>query len=222
MGISHILHDGFNVCEVEVDESGHVDGLGDALHALAQDVVSHIERVLERDRLVSLKELKSVVGNYDKGVNVLTELCESVFSETHLSSSFEGERLRDYGYSEDALLFRDLGDHGSCSCSGTAAHSCGNEYHVGAFQSGCDLFAALIGCALALLGITAGSQSVSQLVPYLKLVCGFAVLKDLAVGIHRDKFDALDPGIRHAVNCVSAASADTYDFDVSGVLGLII
>ncbi len=40
-------HDGAHVSEVQVDESWHRDQLGDALYALAEDIIGHEESILE-------------------------------------------------------------------------------------------------------------------------------------------------------------------------------
>ena len=42
-GVSHARHDGFHVGEVAVDDAGNGDDVGDALHALAKNVVGDTE-----------------------------------------------------------------------------------------------------------------------------------------------------------------------------------
>ncbi len=65
-----VAHDRAHVGEVEVDEPGHRDQVGDALDALAEDVVGHPERV--DDRRVLLDDLEQpVVLDHDQRVDLL-------------------------------------------------------------------------------------------------------------------------------------------------------
>src|SRR5690606_34901890 len=50
-GGTGVVHDHLHVGEVGVDEAGRGDEVGDALHALEEDLVGHLERVQHR-RLV--------------------------------------------------------------------------------------------------------------------------------------------------------------------------
>ena len=65
-----VLHDGAHVGEVEVDQARHGDEVGDALHALAQDVVGVLERLDHAG--AALHDLEQpVVGDDDDGVGDL-------------------------------------------------------------------------------------------------------------------------------------------------------
>ena len=64
-----LAHDPAHVGEVEVDDAGQRDDLGDALDALAQDVVGGAEGVLER-RLGVADGEQAVVGDDDQRVDL--------------------------------------------------------------------------------------------------------------------------------------------------------
>ena len=68
-----VAHDRADVGEVEVDDAGHGDQVGDPLHALAKDVIGHLERVRERRLLLDHLE-QPVVLDHDQRVDLVGEL----------------------------------------------------------------------------------------------------------------------------------------------------
>ena len=70
-----VAHDRADVREVEVHEPGDGDQVGDALHALAEDVVGHPERLEDRGRLLDHLE-QPVVLDHDQRVDPVAEVLE--------------------------------------------------------------------------------------------------------------------------------------------------
>ena len=71
-----VAHDRAHVGEVEVDEAGHGDQVGDPLDALAQDVVGHPERVDDRRALLDHLE-QPVVLDHDQRVDAVAEALDA-------------------------------------------------------------------------------------------------------------------------------------------------
>ena len=71
-----VAHDRAHVGEVEVDEPGHGDQVGDALDALAEDVVGHPERVDDRGLLLDDLE-QPVVLDHDQRVDAVAEVLDA-------------------------------------------------------------------------------------------------------------------------------------------------
>ena len=128
--------------------------------------------------------------------------------------ALELERAGDDADGERAdLLLGDLGDDGRGAGAGAAALAGGHEDHVGALQRLLDLVAALVGRAVADLGVGAGAEAARELAADLQLDVGVAHLERLRVGVDRDELDALQAGVDHAVDGVGAAAADADDLD---------
>ena len=75
--LAGVAHDRAHVREVEVDQAGQRDQVGDALHALAQHVVGDAERVHHRGALLEHRQ-QAVVGDHDQRVDVLGELGDAL------------------------------------------------------------------------------------------------------------------------------------------------
>ena len=72
-----VVHDRAHVGEVEVDQAGDRDQVGDALHALAQDVVGLAEGV--EDRRAPLDDRQQLlVGDHDQRVDVLAQALDAL------------------------------------------------------------------------------------------------------------------------------------------------
>ena len=72
-----LVHDRAHVGEVEVDQAGHGDQVGDALHALAQHVVGLAEGV--EDAGAALDDGQQLlVGDHDQGVDLLAQALDAL------------------------------------------------------------------------------------------------------------------------------------------------
>ena len=142
-----VLHDRAHVGEVEVDQAGDRDQVGDALHALAQDVVGHAEGV--DDRRAALDDLdQPLVRDDDDRVDLLLQLGDAVLGAAGALGALEGERAGDHADGERALLTGDLGDDRGGAGARAAALARGDEDHVRTADGLLQLLAALL-CGVA-------------------------------------------------------------------------
>ena len=72
-----VVHDRAHVGEVEVDQPGDGDQVGDALNALAQDVVGLAEGVEDRGAPLDDRE-QLLVGDHDQGVDVVAQALDAL------------------------------------------------------------------------------------------------------------------------------------------------
>ncbi len=108
-GRPRVAHDGSDVGEVQVDEPRNSDEVGDALHALAKDVVGHLEGL--DDGGTPLDHLKqAIVGDDYQGIDLLGQGGDARLGLAGPLPALEGEGLGDHAHGESAQLAGDLGD----------------------------------------------------------------------------------------------------------------
>ena len=140
-----LAHDRPHVGEVEVDEAGNRDQVGDPLDALAQHVVGQPERVDDRRLLVDDLE-QTVVLDHDQRVDVLAQVADALLGLLGAPAPLERERPRDDTDGECAdLRARARRRIGARSGAGAASFAGGDEDHVGALERLLQLVAALHG-----------------------------------------------------------------------------
>ena len=207
-----VAHDRAHVREVEVDEARDGDEVGDALDALAQDVVHHAERLGHRGRALDDLE-QAVVLDDDQRVDVLAQRLDSLLGLVGPQLPFERERPRDDADRERAELAPDLGDDGRTARPGAAALARGDEDHVRALERFLQLVPALLGRGEPHARVGAGAETARRLRPDVDLLVGLRHQERLRVGVHGDELDARDARLDHARHRVRAAAADADDLD---------
>ena len=100
-GGAGVAHDHLHVGEVGVDQARRGDEVGDALHALQQHLVGHLERVEHRGLLVGDGE-QAVVGDDDEGVDLLLQLLDAGLGLHRAAAALEAERAGDHADGERA------------------------------------------------------------------------------------------------------------------------
>ena len=207
------VHDRAHVGEVEVDQAGDRDQVGDALDALAQDVVGLAERV--EDRRAALDDRQQLlVRDHDQRVDDLAQALDALLGLARALRALERRTARDDADGQRAdLVLGDLGDHRRGAGAGAAALAGGDEDHVGALERLLDVVARLGGRAVADLRVGAGAEALGQVVADVELDVGVAHLQRLGVGVRGDELDAAQAGVDHAVDRVGAAAADADDLD---------
>ncbi len=208
-----VAHDRAHVGEVEVDQAGDRDQVGDPLDALAQDVVGLAEGVEDAgpplDRLQQL-----LVRDDDQGVDVVAQFLDPLERLLHASFALELERFGDRADGEGAdLLLGDLGDHRGRAGAGAAALARGDEDHVGALQRLLDLIPGLGRGARADLWVATGAEPTGELLADRKLDVGVTGLQRLRVGVDGDELDAADARVNHAADRVGAAASGAHHLD---------
>jgi len=210
---AHPRHHGAYVGEIEVDEAGHQDQVGNALHALVQHHVGHREGLHQR-RVAGHRRQQAVVGNRDQRVDGVLQFQQALVGLLGAAAALESERAGDHGDGERAELGCQPRNHRCGAGGGAAAEAAGDEHHVGALEHVDDLFGAFQRCLAADLGVGAGSQATRQAGPELQLLGCIVDLQGLQVGVCGDEVDALQPCLHHPADGVAAAAADPHDLDV--------
>lgn len=111
---SRVLHDGGNVCEVQVDEARNGDQLGNVLNCLTQNAVSDLECVLEGDLLLGYI-LQTLVRDDNEGVYILVQLFDAAQRLLKTLLALECERTGNNADRQGAQLTSDLCNNRSCT-----------------------------------------------------------------------------------------------------------
>ena len=210
--VAAVFQDGPDVCEVEIDERGRHDKVGNAADTLFQDLVRHAERV--RHRRVLRHDLADLlIGNDHDGIDVFSQILNALDGVVHSALAFKLERFRDNGNGENFLIFCDFCNHGSGARTRTASHARGDEQKVRPLDGARKLFLALFGGFPTDFGFCARAETLGPLTADLNLRLCLVARKNLRVGIDGDIFGARDPRLDHAVYGVVARAADADDAD---------
>ena len=156
-GRTGVLHDRAHVGEVEVDQARHGDEVGDPLHALAQDVVGHAERLGDGRRALDDLE-QPVVLDDDQRVDAVAKRLDPLLGLVGAQLALEPERTRHDADGERADLAADLGDDGRSAGSGAAALARGDEDHVRALERFLELVATLLRGGLTDAWVGSGTE----------------------------------------------------------------
>jgi hypothetical protein len=222
---SHHRHADFahhraHVREIDVDEAGVVDHLGDPRHGAVQHVVGGRVGVEQRDVLAEHVD-QLVVGDHDQRVDLLGEFLDAGVGDA-LALAFEAERPRDDGNRENAHRLRNVRDDGRRTGARAAAHAGGDEEHVGAGDHFGDAVAVLHRRVAADLGLGARAEAARERGPELQLRTRGRALERLRVGVGADELHAREPAVDHVLDGIAAAAADADDLDDRSVfVGLV-
>ena len=207
-----LAHDRPHVGEVEVDEAGDGDQVGDALDSLPEHVVGHAERVDDRGLLLDHLQ-QAVVLDHDQRLEPVAQALDSLLCLLRALPALEVERLRDDADRERSELAAELGDDRRAARAGAAALAGGDEDHVRALERLLQLVAALLRGGETDCGIRACAEAAGGGRADVDLDVGVADHQRLGVRVHRDELDAGQPGVHHPVDGVRAAAADADDLD---------
>ena len=219
-GVAHAGHGGLHVGEVAVDDAGNGNDVGDALDALAKDVVGDAEALEEACVLGDSEEL--LVGDDDDGVDSLEEFLEPTLGLHHAALALKAEGAGDDCDGERAHFTGERGDDRSCACACAAAEAGGDEHHVCALERFDDLVGVFEGRAPAYVRISAGAETAGELDAELELHRSHGALKSLHVRVGRDELYALNVGRDHAIDGVVAAAADTNHLDARAARHVVV
>ena len=217
MGIARAAHDGADVGEVEVDEAGVFDEAGNAGDGLMQHLVRNLKGVGERDLLVC-GVFQAVVRDDKEAVHAAEKLVDTLHGLLHALASLKAERLCDDADGEDVGLMRNVRDRRRSARARAAAHTGGDEDHIGILHALGKLVPALLGSLLADGGVTARALSMRQLFADLDLLIRRGHCKRLLVRIDRDKLHTAGAGADHPVDDVVAGAADSDDLQRYNIL----
>ena len=209
-----VVHDRAHVGEVEVDQAGDRDQVGDALDALAQDVVGLAERL--EDRRAALDDRQQLlVRDDDQRVDVLAQALDALLGLAHALGALELERRVTTPTVSAPISFLAISAMtGRGAGAGAAALAGGDEDHVRALERLLDLVARLGRRAEARRpGFAPAPRPLVSSWPMLSLMSASHICERLGVGVGGDELDAAQAGVDHAVDRVGAAAADADDLD---------
>ena len=183
-------HDALDVGEVQIDQPGRGDQVGDALHTGQEDLIGATERVHHAHVLVGDLQ-QPIVGDHDEGVALGPQRLDAVLGLAGPLLALERERAGDDADRQCAELAGDARDDRSAAGSGPAALARGHENHVGALEHFFDLVPVILGGLPPDLRLGTGAESPGELAADVELDVGVAHQQGLGVGVHRNELDAL-------------------------------
>ena len=130
----------------------------------------------------------------------------------------ELEGLGDDADGQNAGLTGQVSDDGSSAGAGAAAHTGGDEDHVGVLEDLGDGSPGLLGRLLADVGLGTGTHAAGQLLADLQLVGAGGLVQVLLVGIDDDEVNAVDLGLQHTIDNIVAGAADANDLDLNNAI----
>ena len=107
---------------------------------------------------------------------------------------------------------------GSRAGASAAAHTRGDEDHIGALQGLGDGGPGFLGGLLADLGLGACAHAAGQLLADLDFIFADGLVQILLIGVHNDEIHAAHTGVDHAVDNIVAGAADTDHFDLDNAI----
>ena len=164
-------HHRLHVGEVEVDQAGGGDQVGDAGDALQEHLVGLLEGVEDRDVAVADRE-QPVVGDDDEGVDLLAQLRDALLRGAWPATALEGERAGDHADGQGAERAGDPGDDRGATGAGATALAGGHEHHVGALDDLLDLLGVVLGGTRPDVGVGPGAETAGELAADVELDVG--------------------------------------------------
>ncbi len=204
--LAHLGDHRLDVGEIQIDQAGHHDQVGDAAHAGMQHLVGHGEG-LGHGGAVGGDPEQILIGNDDQGMDELLQLGDALLGHPHAAVAFQGEGLGDHAHGENARLAHGAGDDRGGPGAGAAAHAGGDEDHMGAGQMLHDLGHRFFGARAAHFRLRARAQAFGGSRAQLDARSGLGLGQGLGVGVGDDEIDAIQTGLDHVVDGVAAGAA---------------
>jgi hypothetical protein len=202
-----VLHHRPHVREIYVDDAGTGDQGGDTARCIQQHFIGLLEGVLEGNPLPDDRQQPLV--RYDNHrVNVSPELGDPHFGLLHPLPPLEEERLGDDADGEGADVLGNLCNNRGSAGAGAAAHAAGDEHQVRSLKMLEDLVPILLDRLASDFRAGARSKAARQLLADLHLDVGPRGREGLGVGIDRNELHAAEGLGDHAIDGISAATAD--------------
>ena len=143
-GRAALGHDGLHIGKVHIDQATLRDQVADALDALAQHVVRHLERLGEGSVFAGRLE-QAVVGDNDQGIHDGAQLVNARLGGLAAMITLEGEGARHHAHGQRAEVVGDARQDGRSAGAGAAAHARRHEDHIGTLELLVDIFLVLFG-----------------------------------------------------------------------------
>ena len=155
------MQNSLGVAKVNVDAVVVRDDFGDSARSGRKHLVGLHEALLEAQVAVDLTQF--VVVDYNERIHVLAKALYTQFCLTQAHAALKAKGCGNDSDGQNAHFAGRHGDDGCGACSGSAAHACCDEDHLGLRpQNGLNFFIALECGLLANLGICSGTESFGQ------------------------------------------------------------
>ena len=184
---------------------------------MEEHLVGELECLQQRRCLVGYRE-QSVVGNDDLGVDLVLELNDSVLGLHGPAATLKAEWPCDHSDGQGSNCLGDLGHNRRRARTGSAALTCRDEDHVGAFEGLLDVAAVFLGCLTSKFRVGTCTQAFGQLTSDVQLHVGIAHEERLCIGVDRDELHAAQASIDHPVDGVYPATTDADDLDYGQIV----
>ena len=212
---------GVHVGEIDVNVGIHRNEVGDALHAGEECGIGRLEGFDDTDGTVG-KLKQAIVRDDDQRVDFLAQVVDAVFGGSGTLRTFEAERTSDNRDGESTLLMSRTSDDRAGAGTGATTLTAGDEHHVGTLQGFLDIRLMIL-CGLStLLRVRASAESAAGLIGQGDFHVGVGAQKILRIGIYRHKFNILQSLGNHAIDGITAGTADANNLDVGLVVELIL
>ncbi len=218
-GCAGLAQHATHVGEVYVDQSRHLDHLGNTLDTLAQYVVSYLERFRER-AFASDEREQSIVGHRDNRVYLRAERGQTFIRSTTPARPLERERERHNTNGQSTHLSRDRGNDRRAASPGPAAHTGSDKDQIGLPQRCADFCRALHCRARTNRSDTTSAQPFGIVLAQAEAILRLAERKHLCIGVHSNKTYPAHMGIDHAVDRVHTGTAHANYHDIYLALGV--
>ena len=144
---------------------------------------------------------------------MLGHFFDTIESLVNLALTFKTERNGNDSYGEYAQFLADTSNDRSCTCTGSATHTCGDECHLGAVaQHLLDRVKAFLSCLTRLCRLVAGSEAFGT---ELQEYWYWRIVERLVVGIAEHKRHVVYALTIHMVDGIAATAAYTYHLNDS-------
>ena len=167
-----ISHNRLNICKIQIDETRFKDQIRYTLYTLLKYFIRLAESILDRCSLIANLQ-KFIVRNNNQCIHIFFQTLDPKKRIVHTRFTLKNKRLRHNAYRQYSQIFGDFCHNRSCTCTGSAAHTAGHEYHIGILDKLCDLITVLFHSSCSDLRLRSGAQSLCQPLANLDASGGF-------------------------------------------------
>src|SRR5581483_1281375 len=153
---------------------------------------------------------------------MLLQVIDAFLSGKQALLAFKSEGLGDNTNGKRSHLTRDLRNDWTGPGAGSATHTSGDEYHIGAFERLINFFSVLLSGLHSNAGVSPCSEATCELVADANMMWCIRKQQGLGIGVDGDKFDAHHIGLNHAIHRITASSPHTDHTDLGEAFKLMI
>jgi hypothetical protein len=179
-----------------------------------EDFIGHLESAIDTGLVVAEVE-QAVIGDDNKGIHLVNQIRDPIFSDLATVDALKGEGFGDDGNGERPALSGKFSRYWYPPGAGTAAQTGGKENHIRPGDNIFHFIAALLGSPLTHYMVATGTQASGEPLTKLDAYAGFSYRQVLGIGIHGNKFHTPDLLPNHSSDCITACPAQTDNLNLS-------